>query len=94
MSNCCPCLDNGCGPGVTLGAHTIILGMEQSHLWGTSPPQGGFASTGSFLISAQALHPNASLGQRDRLAAARDFERLLCVSVCVLQLYYMCAVHW
>ena len=38
---------NGCGPGGTLGAHTITLSMVQPHLWGTSPPPGGFASTGS-----------------------------------------------
>ena len=35
---------DGCGPGGTLGAHTITLSMVQPHLRGTSP---GFASTGS-----------------------------------------------
>jgi len=25
--------------GGTLGAHSIIMGMVQLHLWGTSPPQ-------------------------------------------------------
>jgi len=39
---------NGCGPGGTLGAHTITLDMVQPHLRGTSPPPGGFASTGSY----------------------------------------------
>ena len=38
---------NGCGPGGTLGAHTITLSMVQPDLRGTSPPSGGFASTGS-----------------------------------------------
>ena len=38
---------NGCGPGGTLGAHTITLSMVQPHLRGTSPPPSGFASTGS-----------------------------------------------
>ena len=38
---------NGCGPGGTLGAHTITLSMVQPNLRGTSPPPGGFASTGS-----------------------------------------------
>ena len=38
---------NGCGPGGTLGAHAITLSMVQPHLRGTSPPTGGFASTGS-----------------------------------------------
>jgi len=34
---------SGCGPGETLGVHTITLRMVQSYLWGTNP---GFASTG------------------------------------------------
>jgi len=38
---------NACGPGGTLGAHTNTMAMVQSHLWGTSLPPGGFASTGS-----------------------------------------------
>jgi len=38
---------NVCGPGGTLGAHTITLGLEQPHLWGTGPTPGGFASSGS-----------------------------------------------
>ena len=29
---------NGCGQGMTSGAHTIILGIVQPHLRGTSPP--------------------------------------------------------
>ena len=37
----------GCGPGGTSGAHTITLSMVQLHLWGTIPPPGGLASTGS-----------------------------------------------
>ena len=46
---------DGCGPGGTLGAHTITLSMIQPHLWGSGPPPGGFASTGSYhLIHAQA----------------------------------------
>ena len=39
---------NGCGPpGGTSGTYTITLDMVQPHLWGTSPPPGGFSSTGS-----------------------------------------------
>jgi len=37
---------NRCGPGGTLGAHTITLSMVRPHLWSISPPPGGFASTG------------------------------------------------
>ena len=40
-------LTNGCGPCGILGAHTITLSMVLPHLWGTSPPPGGFASTDS-----------------------------------------------
>ena len=54
MSNCCPCLANGCGPDGTSGAHTITL---------LSAPR----------------HPSVSLGQRDRLAAARDFTLCMCM---------------
>jgi len=37
----------GCGPGGTLGTHTITLNMVQLHLWDTSPLLGGLSSTGS-----------------------------------------------
>jgi len=30
---------NGCGPGGTLHAHIITLGMVQRNQWATSPPQ-------------------------------------------------------
>ena len=75
---------NGCGPGGTLGAHTITLSMVQPHLQGTSPPPGGFASTGSIVPESCPYTP--SLGRRDRQAAARDFAFLffaLCVCTCV-----------
>ena len=51
VKSMCVCLlsmsTNGCGPGGTSGVHTIILGMVQPELLGTSPPLGGFGSTGS-----------------------------------------------
>ena len=84
MSDCCPCLANGCGPGGTLNAHTIILGHGKPYLQGTSPPPGRFASTDSqHLGSARDSLPDCSLGWHDRLAAARDFAFLNCFFVWV-----------
>ena len=59
-------------------------GMAQLHLRGTSPPPGGFASTGSYSASVVPRHPSTgSLGRRDCLVTAGDFALLLCVRVCV-----------
>jgi len=66
---------NGCGSGGTSGAYIITLGMVQPHLRGTSPPPGGFASTGC---------PGTPLGFHWVMTAKRQLETLLfCVCVYV-----------
>ena len=70
---------NGCGPGGTLGAHTITLGMVQPHLGVLALPQ---VDLPALALSAWVVpsHPSASLGQCDSLMAAEDnFFCFLCV---------------
>ena len=72
---------NGRGPGGTLGAHTITLGIVQPHLRGTSPPPGWIYQR--WLIASEySAHPALHW-------VSVTAKRLLCVCVCVCVSLYL-----
>jgi len=91
MSNCCPCLANGWGPGGTSGAHTFILGHHSATCGVLALPQVDLlALTCSAWVVPR--HPSAGSLTAWRQLETLLFFVLLCMCLCPVYMHtcYVC----